>query len=161
MALSKATGQQLATQSGSCVGTESPCRAAPRRSHRAGFHPLRREEDEGGERGLWCFSRSHKQQARRAMFTVTPRDEEDGGSGCSVPIYFVFKMTLRKEESCIFESGTLYVAGSLREAPFCGDRRGSCPPKTAVRRQFAWLGTWALFSVFPPFLESLHSKPSG
>lgn len=68
-----------------------------------------------------AFSRSQQQQVRKAIFMITPRDVEAGGFGCSVSIYFVLKITLRKEESCIFESRSLYVAGNLREAPVCGD----------------------------------------
>ena len=157
VALSKATGQQLDTQSCSCVGTETPCQAAPQRSHRAAFHPLCREEDEGRERGPWHLSRSQQQQARQAIFMVTPKDVEAGGFGCSVSIYFVFKTTLRKEESCIFESGSLDVAGNLREALVHGDPHDSCQLDKGSRSvgQIAWLGTWVLLSVFPPLLESL------
>lgn len=151
MALSKATGQQLATQSCSCVGIETPCQAAPQRSHKVCFQPLPREEDEGGGRGLWCLSRSHKQQARHVIFMVTSRDVEAGGFGCNVSIYFVVKMTLRKKENCVFESGMLCIAGSLREAPVFRDRCVS--QRQLFGRPDCLVGHLGSLLSFPSFLE--------
>lgn len=135
MALSKTTGQQPDAQSCSCMGTETPCQAAPQRSHRA-FHPLCREEKEAS--GVCPDPRSSRQDKQYSWSHLGMQKSQADGCGCSVFTYFVFKRTFRPEESCIFVRD-IVCYWDLMKAFVCRTYV-SCQLKVDSADQTAWVG---------------------